>query len=121
MELSNDLLKHFWEMEETPRSDQASYTKEEKEVVKHFEVTHMRTTNACVVVLLPRKQETKSLGESRSKAVCTFKSLEWSLHLKKKFQTVNEVVQEYSNLNHAEIIPEQDLDKDHREVYYMPI
>ena len=64
VESSKDLLKHFWEMEKTPRSDQASYT---KEVIKHFKFTHMRTAKGRFVVPLPRKQETNSLENSDPK------------------------------------------------------
>ena len=63
----DDLLKRFWEIEETPAD--LILTQEEKSVLQQFETTHSRTPEGRFVVTLPRKQSFKPLGESRSQAV----------------------------------------------------
>ena len=70
---------------------------------------------------LPRKPYSKPLGESRSQAVRRFQSLERSLHQKQRFHDVEQVIQEYMDLKHAEAVPAQDLGKDPQDVFYMPI
>ena len=117
-----ELLRKFWEMEEAPKSnDILATTPEEKEVLEHFENSYTRLPDGKFVVSLPRSSEVKPLGESRTQAVRRFCSLERSLCNKGKFQEVDTVVQEYLDLQHAEVVPQEDLHKDVSEVYYMPI
>ena len=115
----DDLLKRFWEIEETPAD--LILTQEEKSVLQQFETTHSRTPEGRFVVTLPRKQSFKPLGESRSQAVRRFQSLERSLHQKDRFCQVNQVIQEYLDLGHAEAVPRQDLEKNQQQVFYLPI
>ena len=110
----DDLLKHFWELQET---DQPNYTKEEEAVVKHFEKGHVRTPEGRFVVPLPRKPDIGPLGESRSQAIRRFRHLEQSLHQKNKFHEVDVVIQVYLSMEHAEPVPTQDLDKSECKVY----
>ena len=63
----DDLLRKFWEVEESPPKGPV-LSVEEKAVVQHFKSHHSRTTDGRFVVSLP-KMDVKSLGESRSQAV----------------------------------------------------
>ena len=61
------------------------------------------------------------MGESRSQAVWRFLTLERSLHSRNEFSALDEVVQEYFELCHAEPVPAADLNKSEREVFYLPM
>ena len=80
--------------------------------MRHFDEHHSRTIEA---VPLPKKQDSKQLGESRSQAVRRF------LDYKQQFQSVESVFREYFTLDHAEPVPQQDLNKDHTKVFYLPM
>ena len=107
----NDILRKFWEIEESPVNLPALSMKE-RAVVRHFEANHRRTEEGRFEVPLPRRSDTKPIGESRSQAVRRFRALERSLNHKGFFQEVNTVTQEYFDLGHAQEVPNQDLDKD---------
>ena len=64
--------------------------------------------------------ETK-LGESWSQAVCRFLSFERSIHSKGVFPKVQKVVQGYFDKQHAEKVPQEDLEKPQDQVFYMPM
>ncbi len=115
---SDDVLRKFWEIEESP----VNYTalSLERSVVQHFEANHSRTKGGRFVVPLPRKPDSKSIGESRSQAVRRFLSLERSLHHKGRFPEVQDVMQEYLTLGHAEAVPTEDMDNPPESVFYLP-
>ena len=117
---SDDILRKFWEIEESPSSSPV-LTLEEHSVVQHFDTNHRRTKSGRFVVPLPRRPDAKPIGESRSQAVRRFLSLERSLHHKDKFHEVDTVVQEYITLGHAEVVPIEDTDKDPSAVFYLPM
>ena len=71
---SDDVLRKFWELEESP-SVQACLSAEERIVVRHFESNHTRSTEGRFSVPLPRNPSATPLGESRSQAVRRFLSL----------------------------------------------
>ncbi len=89
--------------------------------MKHFEIHHSRDPNGRFIVPLPKKLETKPLGESRSQAVRRYKSLEKSLRSRGAFDEFNLVMEEYFDKNHAELVPENDLIKPPSQVFYMPM
>ena len=70
---------------------------------------------------LPQKSNAKVLGESRAQAVRHFFSLERILHSRGKFKLLDEVIQEYFELGHAEFVPVADLNKPPSQVFYLPI
>lgn len=70
---------------------------------------------------LPRKPRSKLIGESRAMAVKRFLHLERSLHAKDQFKEFSSVVNEYFELNHAELVPLSDLAKPPKEVFYLPM
>ena len=117
---SDDILRKFWEIEESPACSPA-LTVEERFVVQHFETNHARDKTGRFVVPLPRRPDAKPIGESRSQAVRRFYSLERSLRHKDKFREVDDVVQEYLTLGHAEAVPIKDADKDPSSVFYLPM
>ena len=90
-------------------------------VVQHFSENHYRTDEGRFVVPLPKKPQTKVLGESRSQAVRRFLALERSLRAKGNFNEFNAVIQEYFHLGHAEKVPVLDLHKPVEQVFYLPM
>ena len=118
--LGDDLLRQFWETEESPEGD-TTYTLEEQSVVQHFRDNHFRTDSGRFSVPLPRKPGSMTLGESRSQAVRRFLALERSLQLKGQFKEVNTVIQEYFDMDHAEVVPVADLEKPPQHVFYLPM
>ena len=117
---TDEVLRKFWEIEESPTSSPA-LTLEECSVVQHFETTHSRKKTGRFVVPLPRRPDAKPIGESRSQAVRRFFALEHSLYRKDKFREVDDVVQEYLTLGHAELVPIEDASKDPSSVFYLPM
>jgi negative regulator of replication initiation len=100
--------------EETP-ADHSILSTEERTVVRHFESNHSRSKEGRFVVLLPRNPSAKQIGESRSQAVRRFLSLERvrrfvslepSLTAKGRFKELDDVMQKYLDLGHAEQIGE---------------
>lgn len=116
----DDVLRRFWEIEDSPLSEVA-LSPEEKAVVQHFEANHSRKDSGRFVVPLPKRKTTRPLGESRSQAVHRFLSLERTLHAKKQVEQFNEVMQEYLDLGHAELIPPEGMNAPTPEVFYLPM
>ena len=81
---ADDVLHKFWEIKEKPMSD-STLSLEECTVVHHFQDNHSRTESGRLVVPLPKKLDSKPIGESRSRAVRRFLALERSLHAKNQF------------------------------------
>ncbi len=114
----DDLLQKFWELEENPSEDLV-LTPEEAGVVKHFETEHIRSKSGrFIVVPLPKKPDSKPLGESRMQAVHRYTQFE---HSKELFPEVKAVIDKYFDMGHAEPVPESDLDKPTHQVFYLPI
>ena len=105
---ADDLLRKFWEIEESPKGP-SNLSPDERLVVQHFKDTHTRSDEGRFIVPLPKRPQSKSLGESRSQAVKRFLSLERSLYLKGQFQEFSTVMEEYFKMNHAELVPVADL------------
>jgi hypothetical protein len=116
----DELLRKFWEVEENPCSG-SNLAPEEQKALQHFKVSHSRQPNGRFVVPLPKKENAKQLGESRSHALRRFLSLERSLRYKGQFDKFGEVILEYFDLGHAEIVPAEDLTKPPSEVFYLPM
>ena len=116
----DDVLRKFWEIEEKPMSD-STLSPEERTVVHHFCDNHSRSDSGRFIVPLPKKPDTKQIGESRSQAVRRFLSLERSLHAKNRFDEFGSVMQEYLDLGHAELVPPSDLEKPQHQVFYLPV
>ena len=93
----------------------------EKEVVEHFKENHQRNAKGRFVVLLPLNIDATPLGETRTRAVRRFKTLERSLHSKTLFHEFAVCMQQYFQLGHAEKIPATEQNKPHHETCYMPV
>ena len=116
----DDLLRLFWKTEENPDC-KPPYTHEERMVIDHFGKNHTIDNDGRFVVPLPRKPESKQLGESRSQAVRRFFSLERTLHSKGQFGDFAAVMQEYFDSDHAELVPTRDFVKPLQETFYLPM
>ena len=117
---ADDLLRKFWEIEESPKGP-SNLSPDERLVVQHFKDTHTRSDEGRFIVPLPKRPQSKSLGESRSQAVKRFLSLERSLYSKGQFQEFSTVMEKYFKMNHAELVPVADLQKPPKEIFYLPM
>ena len=120
---NDDILRRFWEIEETPNSD-STLTIEERKALSHFKENHYQNGDGRFVVPLPKdpnSRVTKPLGESRSRAVRRLIYLERSLHSRNAHKEFEAVIQEYFDLGHAEAVPAKDLNKSENEVFYLPL
>jgi hypothetical protein len=78
-------------------------------------------SNGRFVVPLPKKQNVKPIGESRSQAVRRFLSLEHTLRAKNQFDQFGEVMKEYFDVGHAELVPPGELNLPTSDVFYLPM
>ena len=120
VESSDDTLKRFWEIEESP-SSASNMSAKERLVVRHFELNHQRSKEGRFIVPLPKNPDAGTLGESRSQAVRRFMSLERSLNRRNQFKEFDAVMQEYFEMGHAEVVPEVDLEKPTSLTFYLPM
>ena len=74
----DDIICKFWEIEESPNSELALLL-DEHAVVHHFKVNHHCNNEGIFIVPLPKRPDSKLIGESRSQAMRRFISLERSL------------------------------------------
>ena len=116
--IGDQILQHFWEIEEL-QSDISSLYQEEQTVVQHFQQNHSRTESGWFLVPLPKKPHTKPLGESHSQAMRRFLSLERSLQSKGQFAEFSAVLEEYFKQDHAELLPTAYLEKPSNQVFYL--
>ena len=116
----DDLLRQFWEIEEKTVAN-CTLTPEERYALDHFNSYHSHDIDGRFVVSLPKRSMETKLGESRSQAVRRFLSFERSIHSKGVFPEVQKVVQEYFDQQHAEEVPQEDLEKPQDQVFYMPM
>ena len=116
----DDILRKFWEIEESTKTG-SNFSPQERTVVHHFERNHSRRETGRFIVPLPKDPHAKSIGESRAQAVRRFLSLERTLRSKEQFSQFAAVMEEYMDLNHAEIVPVADLQKQNEDVFYLPM
>ena len=116
----DDPLSRFWEIEESPKNS-TSYSPEERLVMQHFAENHRRSNTGRFVVPLPRKPQVQAIGESRTQAVRRFLALERSLLSKNQFTEFSDVIEEYFEMGHAELVPATDLHKPTEQVFYLPM
>ena len=116
----DDILRKFWEIEDSPLSMEV-LSPEERATVNHFKANHCRLSSGRFVVPLPKKQDAKPIGESRSLAVRRFLSLERTLRAKNQFDQFGDVMKEYFHLEHAELVPPGELNLPTSDVFYLPM
>ncbi|CAM1293624.1 Uncharacterised protein r2_g268 [Pycnogonum litorale] len=106
-------LRKFWEIDEINPSCKA-WSIEEKESESHFVTNTIRDSDGRYQVKLPFKSHVE-LGDRKSIALRRFKQIEPRLDDKYR-----EVMQEYLDLGHAELVPTGDKAKSCGEVFYLP-
>jgi len=117
---SDDSLQLLWEMDQVPNDNQ-TFTKAETRAVEHYKNTHQSLPDGHFMVKLPRKECPPDLGHSRPTALKRFLRNEKSLKAKGQLTQFVDVMEEYFALDHAEVIPLDELDKPSNETYYFPI
>ena len=70
---------------------------------------------------LPKKCNTRPIGESHSQVVCRFLSLERNLRARNQFDQFGDVIKEYFDVGHAELVPPEDMNLPASEVFYLPM
>ena len=116
----DDITCKFCEIEESPNSELA-LSLDEHAVVHHSKVNHHCNNEGRFIVPLPKRPDSKPIGESRSQAMRRFISLEHSLRSNNQFEYFKKVMDEYFHLGHAEPIPISDMEKPPQEVFYLPM
>ena len=116
----DDILRRFWEIEDSPLSE-ISLSPEERAAMTHFEANHRQTSGGRFIVSLPRRNSASPIGESCSQAVRRFMSLERTLRAKGQFDQFSQVIQEYFDLGHAELVPPENMNVPTSNVFYLPM
>ena len=116
----DNIIRRFWEFEESPNSELA-LSSDEHAVVHHFKVNHRRNNEGTFTVPLPKRPDPKPIGESRSQAMRRFISLECSLRSKNQFEDFKKFMDEYFDIGHTEPIPISDMEKPPHEVFSLPM
>ena len=94
---------------------------EKKVVLDHFTNNHVLLPQGKYQASLPRNADAPSLGESLSQALHRFYAKYNSITRKGTWQQFQDVVQEYIDLGHAELIPQAELQCPHSEQFYLPM
>ncbi len=111
-------LSRLWELDQVPKLDN-NVDPDETRAIEHFLDTHQQdSVSGRFIVQLPRKETPPPLGETRSTAIKRYLRNEKSLKAKGQWEKFHQVVDEYLILNHAEYVPEAELNFNH---YYLPI
>ena len=105
-----ETLQNFWTLEEPPKA-RLPLAPLDKLVVQDFDQRHKRDETGRFVVRLPFKPQCSSLGESPPQALRRFLSLERRLQRSNQFDDYAKVVTEYFTSDHAEKIPDEELNK----------
>ena len=113
--VENDSLKKFWEIEDY-NLNRPVLSIEEKSVIEHFDSSHSIDESGRFIVPLPRKTGVVQLGESRKQALERFSRLESSLRKKGTYEEFADVIREYFELEHAEPVPAENLERECTEV-----
>ncbi len=83
---ANELLRAFWESQETTSSGTSPLTPEEKAVVEHYSFNHKLNETGRYQVALPKRDQPFKLGESRRQAVRRFLANERTLLRKNSWE-----------------------------------
>ena len=96
-------------------------TSDEEKAQAHFLDTHKVLDDGRFSVKLPRVDPTPRLGESRTGAVRRYLSNERTLKRKGQLEKFTQVLKEYLQLNHAEVVPTEQLYQEQYLRYYLPV
>ena len=116
---SNTNLQRFWEIEEVP--EKKLWTPEELKCEEHFKATTKRRPDGRFVVKLPFKEEIGLLGDSLQQARRRLRSLLYRLERNPElYKKYNNFINEFLNLGHMEVIPDNELVRPHYNCFYIP-
>ena len=90
-------------------------------MLQHYHENYRCNESGRFIVPLPRREDAKQLGESRSEAVRRYLSLEHSLVSNSQKSQFDNVLKEYLDLGHAEKVPHVDLQKPSSQLFYLPM
>ena len=114
-------FQRFWETEEPPNIAVRLLKKEEKECRDHYDDTSTRSPDGRVIVSLPFRAGSPSLGHSKSQAVRRFYSMEAKLHREPKFkEKYVEFMREFISMGHLELVPLDSEEPDVTKCFYVP-
>ncbi len=113
---TDEALQLLWEMDQVPNNS-PNMTSEETRAVEHFHDTHQPTADGRFIVKLPRKEPPPPLGQSKSTAICQFLRNEKSLRAKGQLEQFQTVMNEHFSLDHAELVPDDQLNKSECETW----
>ena len=118
--ISNKILARFHELEK-PSIYNTALTPTELQVEQHYKATHHYDENQLrYIVRLPKLDDPPTLGESKTQAVNRAKANERSLLKKDKWQSFQQVMNEYIKLGHAQEVSVQ-MHHPQQQSYYMPV
>ena len=115
----DSILQKLWQ-QEAVREDPPHLTEAERLAEEHFRDTHHRADDARYIVKLPRLLQTPQLGQSKPMAVRRFHQNRRSLQRKGQWEPFCAVMDEYSHLQHSELVPPKDLHKPSGQTYHLP-
>ena len=114
-ELKADLTR-LWQLEEVGHNS----SKHPDPAEAHYLQTSSRQESGRYVVSLPRKDPAPELGFSRPTAFHRFVWNERSLQKKGKLPDYQKALWEYIRMDHAEVIPKQDVEASVDQTFYLP-
>ncbi len=112
----HEALQQMWELERVP--EEPVLSKEDQIAMDYFDETHSRQSDGRYVVRLPQLNPTPKLGTSRLAAVQRLVQSEQSLEKKDLLSKFREVPEEYRMLDHAELVPHNQLSRPN---FYLPV
>ena len=115
----DDLLTWFWETEEPERASEALTPVEEHVQTHYLEHMTYSPSTSRYQVTLPRRTDVAALGDSRTQALYRYHTNEKSILRRNIWKPFQDVVKEYLDLGHAELIPA--LEPTPSETYYLPM
>ena len=117
---SDKILARFQELEEPSTYNDTVRTPTEVKVEQYFKDNHEYDSEQLKYqVRLPRLQDPPRLGESKTQAINRARANERSLIRKGRLDSFQEVMSEYTTLNHSQVVDSQGVQEE--ETYYMPV
>lgn len=114
-----DNLERLWKVDDV--TERTLMTEEEKLCKKIFDETVTRSKDGRYIVTMPIKNDPPKLGNSLGAAMArqfaNERRFRKNPELKQKY--VNDI-QQFIDLDHMELVPVNEIDKDESEVYYVP-
>ena len=114
-------FQRFWEIEELPSSGRALPLSAKQTLgVAHYDRTSTRDSGGRVRVSMPFREQAPLLGNSRQQALKRFLSLESRLYKDHGFSKNRELIKEFMDKGHLELVPPDDPHPIMGEFYNLP-